>query len=81
MIRLTIRNNTSPITVTVDENTTVRDALDQNGVDITGAFISMDGCAVAAGDINKTFASFGYDGSENHDKCYLTCIAKTNNAA
>lgn len=76
MIKVTIGNNLSRQSVIIDENTTLRTALENNGVDYTVGMTSLDGSTLAAGDLDKTFADFGIT-----EKCYLLNVVKADNAA
>ena len=70
MIKVTIGNNIKRNSVIIDENTTLRAALEQAGI------ASLDGVTLQAGDLDKTFASFGIA-----EKCYLLNVVKADNAA
>lgn len=80
MIKVTIGNNVKRETVIIDENTTLRAALEENNVDYTVGMTSLDGSPLDAGALNKTFAEFGYTGEKDHDKCFLVNVAKADNA-
>lgn len=75
MIKVTIGNNVKREAVILDENTTLRDALDNNGIDYTSGVMHLDGASLGAGDLDKTFASFGIT-----EKCYLLNVIKADNA-
>ncbi len=66
MIKVTIGNNLSRQSVIIDENTTLRTALEANNIDYTVGMTSLDGSTLGAGDLDKTFADFGIT-----EKCYL----------
>lgn len=76
MIKVTIGNNISRNSVIIDENTTLRNALEDAGVDYTIGMTSLDGSTLAPGDLDKTFADFGIT-----EKCYLLNVVKADNAA
>ena len=76
MINVTIGNNMSRKSVIIDENTTLRSALEANNVDYTIGTTSLDGSTLSAGDLDKTFAHFGVT-----EKCYLLNVVKADNAA
>lgn len=76
MIKVTIGNNVRRNAVIIDENTTLRAALEQNGIDYAVGMTSLDGVTLQAGDLDKTFASFGIT-----EKCYLLNVVKADNAA
>ena len=80
MIKAVVGNNVRRETVLVPETTTLRQALEQANIDYSRGVIHLDGSSINPGDLNKTFAELGYDGSEGHDKCFLLNVAKTDNA-
>ena len=76
MIKVTIGNNVSRSSVIIDENTTLRKALEDSNIDYTIGMTSLDGSTLAPGDLDKTFADFGIT-----EKCYLLNVVKADNAA
>lgn len=76
MIKIVVGNNLSRQTVIIDENTTLRAALEENGIDYSVGMTSLDGSTLAPGDLDKTFADFGIA-----EKCYLLNVVKADNAA
>ena len=76
MIKVTLGTNVERNTVIIDENTTLRNALEANNVDYTRGAMHLDSTPLKAGDLDKTFASFGIT-----EKCYLLNVAKADNAA
>lgn len=76
MIKVTIGNNVKRESVIIDENTTLRSALEANGVDYTRGVMHLDGSSLNPGDLDKTFASFGIT-----EKCFLLNVVKADNAA
>ena len=81
MIRTTIGNNLKRSTMTFTHDTTLRSAMEQANIDYTTGLTTLDGATLAPGDMNKTFADLGYDGSEGHDSCFLLNVVKADNAA
>jgi len=81
MINVTIGNTTSRKNVIIDENITLRAALEQNGVDYAVGQTSLDGATLNPGELNKTFVEMGIDGTPGKDKCYLMVVVKADNAA
>jgi hypothetical protein len=75
MIKVTIGNNVKRESVIIDENTTLRTALEANGIDYTRGAMHLDGATLAAGDLDKTFAEFGIT-----EKCFLFSVVKADNA-
>ena len=76
MIRVTIGNNVRRNNITIDENTTLRQALEQAEIDYSVGMTSLDGTTLQAGDLDKTFAQFGIA-----EKCFLLNVVKADNAA
>ena len=62
-------------TVIIDENTTLRNALEDNGVDYSRGAMHLDGAPLKAGDLDKTFADFNIT-----EKAYLLNVVKADNA-
>lgn len=56
--------------------TTVRDCLDSLGMDYSRAMLHMDSAPVNPGDMNKTFAELGYDGTPGKNFCFLSLVVK-----
>lgn len=75
MIKVTLGNNLDRKSVIIDANTTLRAALEDNGVDYTRGSLILDGATIKPGDLDKTFADFGIA-----EKCFLMSISKTDNA-
>jgi len=76
MINVIIRNNTTSNSAIIDENTTLRTALENAGIDYNMGMTSLDGCTLRPGDLDKTFAQFGVT-----ERCYLMNVVKAENAA
>ena len=75
MIKVTIGNNVKRESVIIDANTTLRTALENNGIDYTTGVMHLDGSSLNPGDLDKTFAVFGIT-----EKCYLLNVVKADNA-
>lgn len=75
MIKVTIGNNVKRESVIIDENTTLRAALEDNGVDYTSGTMHLDGSSLKPGELDKTFADLGIT-----EKCYLLNVVKADNA-
>ncbi len=75
MIKVTVGNNIKRESVIIDENTTLRTCLEDNGVDYTRGVMSLDGASLKPGDLDKTFADFGVT-----QKCFLLNVVKADNA-
>ena len=76
MIKVTIGNNVKRESVIIDENTTLRSALEANGVDYARGVMHLDGSSLNPGDLDKTFAQHGIK-----EKCFLLNVVKADNAA
>ena len=76
MINVVIGNNLNRTTAIVNENTTLRAALESNGVDYSIGMTSLDGSTLRPGDLDKTFAEMGIT-----EKCFLINVVKADNAA
>ena len=76
MIKVTMGNNVKRTSEILDENTTLRDALEDAGIDYTHGMMNLDGSTLGPGDLDKTFADFGIT-----EKCYLLNVVKADNAA
>lgn len=75
MIKVTIGNNVKRESIIIDENTTLRKALEDNGIDYTTGIMHLDGSSLNPGALDKTFADFGIT-----EKCYLLNVVKADNA-
>ena len=76
MINVTIGNNLKRSNIIVSENTTIRKALEDNGIDYTRGTTSLDGATLAPGQMDKSFAELGVT-----ERCYLLNVVKADNAA
>ena len=75
MIKVTMGNNVKRTSEVLDENTTLREALEDAGIDYTTGMMNLDGSTLGPGDLDKTFADFGIT-----EKCYLLNVVKADNA-
>jgi hypothetical protein len=75
MIKVTIGNNVKRTTTILDENTTLREALEDAEIDYSRGTMNLDGSSLGPGDLDKTFADFGIK-----DKCFLLNVVKADNA-
>ena len=76
MIKVYMGNNVKRTEDILDENTTLRTALEDAGVNYTIGMMNLDGSPLGPGDLDKTFADFGIT-----EKCYLLNVVKADNAA
>ncbi len=75
MIKVTIGNNVKRKTEILDENTTLRQALEDAEIDYSRGAMNLDGSSLSPGDLDKTFADFGIT-----EKCFLLNVVKADNA-
>lgn len=75
MIKVTIGNNVKRRSEIIDENTTLREALEETEIDYTTGIMNLDGSTLNPGDLDKSFADFGIT-----EKCYLLNVVKADNA-
>lgn len=75
MIKVTVGNNVRKEAVIVDENTTLRTVLEDNGIDYTAGTMHLDGSSLKPGDLDKTFSDLGIA-----EKCWLLNVVKADNA-
>ena len=71
MIKVTVGNNVNRNTVIIDEETTLRNCLEENGVDYTRGTMHLDGSTLNPGALAKSFDRFGIT-----EKCYLLNVVK-----
>ena len=75
MIKVTMGNNLKRESTIIDEHTTLRDALEDAGIDYTVGMMHLDGASLTAGDLDKTFKDLGI-----RERCYLLNVVKADNA-
>ena len=75
IINITTGNNVSRKTVPTTSDTTIRDFCEANGVEYVRGGLHLDGAPLGAGDLDKTFDSFGIT-----SKAYLLQVVKADNA-
>lgn len=80
MIKVIVGNNVKRESILIPQTTTLRAALEQGNIDYSSGVMHLDGSSISPGDLNKTFADLGYDGSAGHDKCFLLNVVKADNA-
>ena len=71
MIKVTMGNNVKRKSEILDENTTLREALENAEIDYTTGIMNLDGSTLNPGDLDKSFADFGIA-----EKCYLLNVVK-----
>lgn len=77
MFSLRLTTNTERKDINVDENSTPKAVLEENGVSLQGATVSFDGMSIGASDMCKPFADLGADDSGNH---MLAVVVKADSA-
>lgn len=75
MIKVVVGNNVKRETVIVESTATLRQVLEEAGVDYTRGTMHLDGSSLAPGDLDRTFNDFGIT-----EKTYLLNVAKADNA-
>ena len=75
MVKVVVGNNVKRNTVIVDTGTTLRQVLDDHGIDYTRGTMHLDGATLQPGDMDKTFTDFGIT-----EKCFLLSVVKADNA-
>lgn len=75
MIKVTVRNNLKKVELLVSEDKTVKQALNEAGVDLASARVHLDGSPLSVAEMNMTFAQLNVK-----EDCFLTSVVKTDNA-
>lgn len=75
MIKVVVGNNLKRETKIVNSTATLRQVLEEAGVDYTRGSVHLDSATLGPGDIDKTFAQMGIT-----EKCYLLQVVKADNA-
>ncbi len=75
-VKVTVGNNVKRVSDTVSDTATLREVLENNGIDYTRGAMTLDGATLQPGDLDKTFADFGIT-----EKCWLLAVTKADNAA
>ena len=76
MIKVTLLTNNGKEYPFANEDSTIREFLDQNHVNYGVGVTQLDGYSLKPGDMDKTFAQFGIG-----ETCYISCVMKADNAA
>lgn len=81
MVKVIVGNNVKKEEYNARIDETLRNVIDATGIiDLTSGSIHLDGATLKAGDLNKTFAELGYDGSPDHDHAFLLSVVNAKNA-
>jgi hypothetical protein len=75
IIKATVGNNVKRNTVMVDDSLTLREVLEEQGIDYTRGQMHLDGASLQPGDLDKSFADFGIK-----TQAFLLNVTKTDNA-
>lgn len=75
MVKVFVGNNVKRESVIVDGNTTLRQVLEDAGIDYTRSATHLDGQSLRAGELDKTFNELGVT-----ERCFLLNVAKADNA-
>jgi hypothetical protein len=75
MSKVTVGTNVQRNTVIVDESTTLRKVIEDEGIDYSRGTMNLDGSSLAPGDIDKTFGELNI-----REKCFLLNVVKADNA-
>lgn len=71
MIKVTIGTNTKRKNIMVDPSRTVKNVLEENDINYSTGGIHLDGMAVSAEDMNKSFTDHGIT-----EDCMLIAVVK-----
>lgn len=80
MVRVNFRNNVTRKNDNFSEVQTLREILAEFDVDTSRGTLTLDGAALGPGDLNKTLADFGFDGTAGRDNCIIYSVVKADNA-
>ena len=75
MIKVIVGTNLKKTTKIVSSSATLRQVLEDAGVDYTRGGVNLDGATVGLGDLDKSFEQLGIA-----EKCYLMQVVKADNA-
>ena len=76
MITVTLITNGGRLNIEANEYDTIRDILEREDVDYSVGVTAVDGCALKAGEMDKTLPDLGI-----YEKCYISVVVKADNAA
>lgn len=81
MVKVTFGQNIAAYeTDFADKDSTLKSFLDEHHIDTAYGQMTLDGTALPAGGLNKTFAEYGYSDEEGRNSCWLISTPKTPNA-
>lgn len=76
MVKVVVGNNLSKSEKIVESGATLRSVLEAAGIDYTRGQMTLDGCTLNPGDLNRTFEDFNI----TTGKCFLLNVVKADNA-
>lgn len=76
MVQVIVGTNVKRETKIVSEHTTLRQTLEESGIDYTTGAMHLDGIPLQPGDLDKTYAAMGVT-----EKCYLLNVVKADSAS
>lgn len=71
MIEVNLGTNAGGSTVIVPASYTVKEVLEENNIDYTGATITLDGCPLDPSGLNRSLEGHGIK-----DKCFIAATVK-----
>lgn len=80
MINVTMSSNVKRVPALVSKDTTLRKCLEDAGIDYSRGLLHLDSAPINPGDLDRTFAQLGYDGTDGHNRAFLAAIVKADNA-
>ena len=75
IVNVKIGTNLNRTTISVTSDKTIRQLLEENGINYATTTIFLDGDTIHAGDMDKTLEEFNIQ-----DTCYIIASQKTENA-
>lgn len=75
MVQVRLISNAMRKTITVDEDTTIRQVLEDNSINYSTTTVFLDGAPLGIGEHDQTFAELGLT-----EKCNLSAVVKAENA-
>lgn len=81
MIKVTFKNNGGGKLVDiVDKDTTIKEFLDDHSIDYSTGIVTLGSVPLYGADFNQTFAEMGYSDEEGKNACWISNIARKDNA-
>lgn len=73
MIQVTLGTNTDREIILVDPTKTIKDILEENGIDYASGSVRLDSKPIGGSELEKSFEEHGIT-----EKCYLIVVVKAN---